>query len=865
MIGDELVEANKAERMATRKKPSSTARPARGPPESLDSLGRYEEKRDFATTPEPAPERDVPSEISARSAFVIQRHDARRLHYDLRLQVGDAMMSFAVPKGPSYDPKVKRFAIEVEDHPISYNEFEGTIPKGEYGGGEVVIWDRGTFAPLPSKDLPGVTTIEEMRAAGQIKVRLFGDKLLGEWHLVRTGDKVGEGASWLFFKKQDRFADPKRDVVEERPESVVSVPATQGPRAILAMIGDVARATAPREGANLPDPARWWLEIKYDGYRLLGIKSGNDVRLFSRAHHDWTDKFTLLADAIGKLSPSTLVLDGEACAVDEAGNPAFHRLQQWLSGERRTAALVFAAFDLLHVDGEDLRALPFETRRARLTQLLADAPKPLTISTALEGDPKSLLAAIRASGLEGLIAKRKGSAYASGPTTDWIKLKVEKRQDFAVIGWTPLTGHRNAVGALILGVYDGGVLRFAGKVGSGFDDALRRELGKTLVTDHVASCVARDPERIPDARWVQPRLVVEVAYQDWTESGKPRFPTLIAMRPDKKPIECLIEPHPHANFRTDREDRDEREPDAAERPAASVRAGPKPTLTNPDKVLFPRDRLTKRDVWDYAAVIAPAMLPHVRGRPINVQRWPNGIDRPSWFQHRPPEKSPEFVRLITADDKVRILVENVETLQWLTQLAALTLHQWASHAPPEGADAAQIAASLAQPDYFVIDLDPGTGTWADLVQIARAVRTLLDALELVSVVKTSGKRGVHVVVPLAPGQTHALATGFAEQVGRAVAKVLPHIATVERTVEKRGGRLYVDFGQNGAGRTVVSPYTVRAVDGATVSCPIRWDELDEKLDPRAFTIRTVPERVAKMGDLFAEVLNGTAMLKKYEK
>lgn len=842
--------------MASRKKPS-TARPARG------ALERYEEKRDFAVTPEPAPD-DEPKP-GPQLAFVVQRHDARRLHYDLRLQVGDAMMSFAVPKGPSYDPKVKRLAVEVEDHPISYNEFEGSIPAGEYGAGDVQIWDRGTFVPMESKDLPGVTTIEAMRAAGQIKVRLFGEKLQGEWHLVRTGAKVGEGATWLFFKKQDRWADPARDVVAERPESVASEAPLLGPRALLAKIGDVARATAPREGAKLPDPSGWWLEIKYDGYRLLAVKSGDDVRLYSRAHHDWTDKFTLLADAVAKLTPKTLVLDGEACAVDEAGNPAFHRLQQWLSGERRTVSLVFAAFDVLHVDGEDLRALPFEDRRARLTALLANAPRPLTISTALEGDPRALLAAVRASGLEGLIAKRKGSPYVGGPTTDWIKLKVEKRQDFAVIGWTPLTGHRQVVGALVLGVVDEGTLRFAGKVGSGFDDALRRDLAKQLAPDATETCAARDPERIPDVRWVRPRLVVEVGYQEWTDSGKPRFPTLIALRPDKTPEQCVIEPHPHARRATN--GGDEGDDDAADDapPPTSLRTRARPTLSNPDKVLFPRDGIRKRDVWDYYTAIADVMLPHLRGRPINVQRWPNGIDRPSWFQHRPPEKSPDFVRLVTADDKVRILVENVETLQWLSNLAALTLHQWASHLPPPGADDAAIAASLAQPDYFVIDLDPGDGTWADLVQIARAVRTLLDALELASVVKTSGKRGVHVVVPLARGQTHALATGFAEQVGRAVAKVLPKIATVERTMDKRGGRLYVDFGQNGAGRTIVSPYTVRAVDGACVSCPIRWDELDEKLDPRAFTIRTVLDRVEKHGDLFAEALAGKAVLRRFEK
>ena len=812
-------------------------------------LARYAKKRDFSVTPEPPPapvaaeppvERDELPVV--RGAFVVQRHDARRLHYDVRLEIGGAMMSFAVPKGPSYDPAIKRFAIETEDHPMEYNAFEGSIPHGEYGGGDVILWDRGEYETKP----PGQA--EEQRRSGQLKVRFFGEKLRGEWHFVRTGDAVGEGARWLLFKARDRFADAKKDVVGERPESVAARPS--GPRALLARIGDVARATNPPGGA-LPSREKHTYEIKYDGYRLLAVKTASEVRLYSRAARDWTERFQLIADAIAALPEPELVIDGEACAVDESNRPSFQRLQQWIAGERGEARLVYAAFDVLFVAGKDVRSLPIEKRRALLATLLENAPSPITRSSAIEGDPGELMKAARAGGLEGLVAKRKGSPYTAGPTSDWLKMKCGRRADFAVVGYQPLSGFKHVAGSLALAAMKGGVLTLAGKVGSGLDDRLRRWWAEKLDEHHVKECpAARGPDdkgtwrssSYGDVRWSKPTMVVEVGYVEISDGGRPRHPTYIALREDKTVEECVLErPEPEPEPVTVPETEPETGP--ATTTAKVITRWPKPTLSNRDKVLFPRDGIAKRDVWDYYAAIAPVMLPHLRGRPINVQRWPNGIDKPSWFQHRPPEKSPEFVRLIEADDKVRILVENVESLQWLANLAALTLHQWASHEP-----------TLEQPDYFVIDLDPGAGTWADLVQITTAVRTLLDALHLESALKTSGKRGLHVVVPLAPGHTHTQATGFAEQIARAVAKVLPEVASVERMIEKRGGKLYVDFGQNGAGRTVVSPYSVRAVDGATVSTPLRWDELSESLDPRAFTIKTVLARVEKYGDLFAKVL-----------
>jgi bifunctional non-homologous end joining protein LigD len=407
------------------------------------------------------------------------------------------------------------------------------------------------------------------------------------------------------------------------------------------------------------------------------------------------------------------------------------------------------------------------------------------------------------------------------------------------------------MGALILAVVEDGKLVNAGRVGTGFDDRTRKDFATRLAPDGVDEPPAERVPKTKEAHWVTPKLVCDCAFTEWTSDGSMRHPRYVGLREDRSPMECV------------RDGDAEREPSAVVAPTAAARApasvrrdGPK--LSNPAKVLFPRDGITKQDIWDYYTAIAPVMLPHIAGRPLTMQRYPDGIDGEEWYQQNAPEKSPAFVRLVDAgprhDHKKRIVCDSLDTLQWLANLAALTLHQWCSHVPPGATSRAAIDHAMALPDYVVLDLDPGDGPWSHLVEVALHVKTLLDALSLVSFPKTSGKRGIHVFVPIAPGPTHDQATGFAEQVARAVAKVLPKIATVERMKDKRGGKLYVDYGQNGEGRTVVAPYTIRARDGAVVSTPVTWDEVTDELDPTRFTIRTVIERVKERGDLFAGVL-----------
>ena len=803
-----------------------------------------------------------------KTAFVVQKHDARRLHYDLRLEIDGAMASWAVPKGPSYDPVVRRLAVQTEDHPMEYKDFEGRIPEGQYGAGDMIVWDRGTYETVPSGQE------HTMLEKGHLHVRLFGEKLVGDWHLVRTGRRAGDDgaggtgkAQWLFFKAKDAHANAAYDVVADRPESLVSGRlATRGPRrvgasehgksarSLLEAVGELALATSV---TSIVDPSQWMFEVKYDGYRLLACKAGSDVRLYTRRANDWTETFRPIAEAISKVGARECVLDGEACAVDETGRPSFAALQEWLGGGTTQARIGYAAFDLLWLDGRDLRREPIEGRRELLEKLLEGQGAPLSYSRAVTGDIVQLLEAARQAGLEGLVAKKKGSAYVPGRTMQWLKLRFDRRQDCAIVGWIPMAGTTDHVGALLLAVVDSGRFVFAGRVGTGFDDRTRAALAARLGTRRGGDggrskddgLEIEGAPTVKEAHWMRPTLCCECAFTEWTRDGSMRAPRYLGLREDKAPLDCIREDGTAEVASTST---------GPSRPAHGRREMPK--LANPTKVLFPRDGITKRDIWDYYTAVAPAILPHLAGRPLTLQRYPDGIDGEEWYQQNAPEKSPGFVHLLEVgprhENKKRIVCDSLETLQWLANLAALTIHQWCSHAPPSATERAAIDHALARPDYVVLDLDPGDGPWDHLVQVAEAVRTLLDALELASFVKTSGKRGLHVLVPIAAGPTHDQATRFAEQVARAVAKVLPDVATVERMKEKRGGRLYVDYGQNGEGRTVVSPYTIRARDGAVVSTPVSWNEVTRELDPTKFTVRTVLDRLAKHGDLLAGVLAG---------
>jgi bifunctional non-homologous end joining protein LigD len=781
-------------------------------------LKTYEEKRDFSITAEPSPEAPAPSTTGHQ--YMIHKHDATRLHYDLRLENDGVLASWACPKGPSYDPAAKHLAIEVEDHPLAYGGFEGRIPDGEYGAGDSLIWDRGLYETVP----PG--QFAEQKKKGHLHLVFVGEKLHGGWHLVRTRP-AGTREQWLFFKAHDGTERPDYDVLADRPESVESGRrTTRGPvhhakpgvtpRSLLAKVFPPMLATLS-DGRPTPD-AQYLFEVKYDGFRALAGLSGHLVSVLSRNELDLLERFPFLREAFKGVSVTDAVIDGELIALDEKGVSDFQRMGG--QGSHR-----FVAFDLLWLDGQDLRARPLEERRELLESVIgkpADGAV-LTLAERVDGPMEAALAKAKAQRWEGVIAKRRGSVYSNTRSLDWLKLKVLGSEELTIAGWTAHSARDDEIGALLLAAQKGGAFTYAGKVGTGFDQAMRQKLLTLLAPHERETAAVEGAPRMRDAHWVEPGLVAQVKFTEWTHDGRLRHPVFQGLRDDKGPEEL-----------------------GQDRPRPEVK------VSHPDKVMFPKLGYTKADVRTYIEAVAPAMVPALFGRPLSFQQFPSGIGKPGFFRHD-AQVAPDWVQKlkIKHSDRVvaNLLIDSPESLYWLTNQSALTIH-----IPSSRAD------TLLEPDWVAFDFDPVDGGWKDLITLVQALHSLLDELKLPSVPKTSGKRGLHVFVPIGPGHTHEQAVGFANAVTGVLAEKFKAIATVERMKRNRSNRLYLDAGQNGLLRTVVAPYSIRAVEEATVSTPLAWDEVTEALDPLRFTLKTVPQRLAKLGDLFAPALRGTARL-----
>ncbi len=804
-------------------------------------LAVYDAKRDFAMTKEPRS--SVVADGATGNSFMIHKHDATRLHYDIRLETEGVLASWACPKGPSYDPSVKRLAVETEDHPLAYGGFEGRIPDGQYGAGDSLIWDRGTYETVP----PG--KMIEQRKKGHIHVVFNGEKLKGGWHLVRTRPQ-GSKAQWLCFKAKDGTERADYDVIAERPESVRSgrkvtrAPERlqksrlvgMRPEALLAKVFPPMLATLS-EVKSAPEN-QFVYEVKYDGYRALCGIVGKAIAVKSRNDIDFMQRFPFLTKALSQVVVGEAVIDGEIIALDEKGVSSFENIQASSSSHQ------FVAFDLLWLDGRDLREVPLEERRELLESLLSNTEEPLVLSERVDGPADAALALAKKNRWEGVIAKRRGSLYSSSRSTDWLKLKVQNTAELAIIGFTAHTAKSDEIGALLLATMEGAKAKFAGKVGTGFDQKMRRYLHEVLSADATAKSVASDAPRLRDATWVTPRHVAQLKFSEWTRDGKLRHPSFQGLREDKAPEETAKE----TPFR----------PEGLEgptRPSDRVNLDPKTgevATTHPEKVMFPKLKYTKADVREYIDAIASVMVPSLDGRPLSFQQFPQGIAGHSFFRHD-ATTAPKWVTRVqvTHHDKTveQLVVDKPETLSWLANQSALTLHMPSSR-----------KGSLEQPDWVAFDFDPVDDGWKEMIILVKALHGLLDELKMPSVPKTSGKRGIHVFVPIAPGHTHEQAIAFANGVSGVLAQKFAKIATVERMIRNRHDRLYIDAGQNGRLKTMVAPYSIRALEEASVSTPIEWDEVSNSLNPRKFTIKTVPKRVAKLGDLFAAALNGTARL-----
>jgi bifunctional non-homologous end joining protein LigD len=786
---------------------------------------------------------------------VVQKHRATRLHYDFRLELEGTLRSWAVPKGPSADPREKRLAVEVEDHPVEYADFEGVIPKGNYGAGPVIVWDRGWWKPVGDA-VQGL-------AEGKLVFELGGYKLKGEWTLVRIKKSPKD---WLLIKHRDGHVDPdgKRPYPEESVFSGRTVEEVgQGASGLSKLLAEVEKLKVPRravrakevglmlaEAREEPFSGKGWIfELKYDGFRVLAERNGDQAMLRYRRGLDATTIYPEVAQAVRMLPCDQFVLDGEVVVLDKDGQPNFQQLQKRAritrAADAAEAAAVrpgtFFAFDILGLGGRDLRGLPLLERKTLLRRLLPQAG-PLRYADHIEEKGEPFFAAARARGLEGIVAKRADAPYRAGRSGAWVKIRDHKTADVVVVGYTPPQGARVGLGSLQVAFHDGERLIYAGGVGTGYTDKLLTELLQKLEPLKRTSppCTGAIPKGVV-IHWVEPRLVAEIRYHQITDEHLLRQSVFVRLRDDKAPDECLS---PEGPFTAS---------EAVE--AAVAVAGPRAKaektlkLSNLDKVYWPGEGITKGEFLDYYRTISPWMLPYLRDRPAVLTRFPDGIEGKSFFQKDAPDWTPGWIRTVAvwSEDTQRELkhfvCDDVETLIYVANTASIPIHVWSSR-----------ARDLQRPDWSIIDLDPKAAPFKDVVRIARAVKELLDEVELPAFIKTTGQAGLHILIPLGGQCTHAQSRDLAHVLARLVADQLPAIATIERVIAARRGRVYLDYLQNGYGKTIVAPFSVRPKPGAPVSTPLEWKDVNAKLDPAKLTIKTVPRRMEKKGDPMVKVL-----------
>jgi len=812
--------------------------PSREP--AADKLGTYRAKRSADRTPEPS---GAVAEGGGR-LFVVHKHAATRLHYDLRLEMGGVLESWAVPKGPSKNPADKRLAVKVEDHPLEYGDFEGVIPEGNYGAGAVVLWDRGVWVP--------VEDVEEGFEKGKLLFELRGYKLRGRWTLVKIKKSEKE---WLLIKERDSLVAEEGDDFPQ--DSVLSGLTVEelldGGDRTAPLAADLEEAGAKKRELSAQDvkpmlaqsrekpfsKPGWVFEIKYDGYRMIAGLERGEARLVTRNGHDATASFPEVARALEALPFERLVLDGEVVVHDESGRPNFGRLQKRARLTRqmdiRRASVELPAtlylFDLIGLGDRDLRSLSLVERKQALRKVLPSVG-PLRYSDHIEEQGDAFFASVSEMGLEGVIAKKVDSTYRSGRSANWVKVRADKTGDFVVVGYTAPKGSRGGFGALHLGAYRAGKLVYVGRVGSGFTASELKAVGEAL------EAALRDDPPCAGApsgaehSWVTPELVVEVRYREWTDDGLLRHPVFLRFRDDKPADECE---HPGLP-------REEGDDEAFAEPTAA-QEGPAVSLTNLDKVFWSEEGYTKGDLLDYYRTISPWILPYLSDRPVVMTRFPDGIGGKSFFQKDAPGFAPEWIRRerMWSEDTERelsyFIADDEASLLYIINLASIPLHIWASR-----------AGSLERPDWCILDLDPKEAPFAHVVQIARALNRLCEEIEMPCFVKTSGRSGLHVLLPLGRQLTHEQSRQLGELVARVVAAELPEIATIARLPAQREGKVYVDYLQNGHGKLLVAPFCVRPYPGARVSMPLRWREVNSKLDVTKYTIKNAPARMKRLGE-----------------
>jgi len=839
------------------------------------ALEKYRQKRNFRVTPEPAGK--LKRRKTQELVFVVQKHAARRLHYDFRLELNGVLLSWAVPKGPSFDPNDKRLAMHVEDHPLEYGDFEGVIPPKQYGAGTVMVWDRGTWTPK--------TDPAEAYAKGRMKFELDGEKLHGGWNLVKShGGKYGGENSWLLFKEADEFArlGPDALVTEDKPDSVLSgrnmdeiaaeadrvwhsnksvaanvkSGAVAKPKATIKLdaVKGARKAPFPREFdvqlATLvkspPSGASWVHEIKYDGYRMLCLIEHHQARLVSRNAKDWTANFPSLARILSRLPVDNACLDGEVVVVDAKGRTSFQALQNAIAPTEGSAQpLTYFAFDLLYLNGFDLRALKLAERKEILHKLLSSAPPAVKYSDHFAALGADFLKNVCQLGLEGMVSKRSDLSYQAGRGTAWQKVKCLQRQEMVIGGYTDPEGSRHGFGALLLGVYEpDGRLAYAGKVGTGFNEASLTSLSGRLAGLTQKQSPFYNPPTGAEgrrARWVKPTLVAEVEFTEWTDDGTLRHPSFQGLRSDKPATEVVrerpVNPS-HASVP------DPAPPPAAARSKGPTRANPNElegiALTNPDKALYPEAKITKRDLANYYAAVGEHMLQHVADRPLTLFRCPNGWDKACFYQKKAESGVNEAIARVeirssegTAD---YMMANTASALIALVQMGVLEVHPWGSR-----------AQHLGRPDRIIFDLDPADDVaWEQVKQAALIVKELLENIGLTPFLKTTGGKGLHVVVAIEPSVDWEQVKGFTKAVAEFLERTFPDRFTSNLLKVSRHGKIFIDYLRNSEGATAVGAYSTRARSNAPVSAPVAWDELGNDVRFAHFNVGNMPKRIARM-------------------
>jgi bifunctional non-homologous end joining protein LigD len=838
----------------------------------MRALGDYKNKRDFRATKEPQGRRPGAESVPI---FVVQRHAARRLHFDFRLLAGRTLASWAVPKGPPEEIGEKRLAIHVEDHPIEYAKFQGDIPAGNYGAGRVDLWDEGTF------QVEGPLSAAEQIEKGELKFRLLGKRLNGMFVLLKM-QRSSRGNEWLFIRRRDSGSPTEPESQKRGPET-----ATHGaknfvfdPKNVDGAKSSAMPARISVTLAQLADEAfanpQWLFEIKWDGERALAFIRNGAVEFRSRSGRNITAEYPELKSVVKQLNARQAIVDGEIVALDSEGRSDFMKIQPRfgvsnppLSLQQKNPATYYL-FDLLYCDGFDLRNSPLEKRKELLQQLLRPSDQ-IRYSDHITGNGIELFKIAKQRQLEGIIAKRRDSPYAGKRTSSWLKFKIVHDLDVVIGGWTEPRNSRDHFGALLMGMYSGKTLKYIGSVGTGFDRAMLERTRKVLDSLVVAESSFEPTPRLREtAHWVKPELVARVKYGEWTKDKKLRQPVFLGFQEDRSASDCRVEAEVPQSENPPAKPRDVQAPRAkrvqavssgltgAKQLQAELSAGSgetlnvelegrKLSLTHLNKIYFTQPRLRKRDVLLYYLRIAPNILPFLKDRPLVLKRYPNGVDGEFFFQKEAPQSRPEWVETVDIFSKERgaeipyLLAQDLASLLYMTNLGCIDHNPWSSRFDDQ-----------EHPDYLFFDLDPTEGaTFADVLRVARAIHDQLQALEIHSFLKTSGASGFHIYVPLEPKYSYEEVRLFAGGIGQRVQAELAEIVTFERTVSKRRkGTVLVDAVQNAKGKPLAAPYSLRPFAGAPVSTPVTATEIRGGLQPQDLNNRTIFKRLSRQGDLW---------------